>query len=72
MIKDTLKEDKYKVNIYLKVLDFFRYFIVPSPHICKDFGYYPLGYYIGVVLLQVKLEYFAKSTVITKAYPLTQ
>jgi hypothetical protein len=67
-VKDTLKENKYNINIYLRVLDFFRYFIVPSPYICKDFGYYPLGYYIGVIFLQAKLEYFIESTVMTKAY----
>jgi hypothetical protein len=50
-VKDILEEDKYNINIYLKVLDFFRYFIVPSPYICKDFGYYPSGYCIGVVFL---------------------
>ena len=50
-VKDALEEDKYNVNIYLRVLDFFRHFIVPSPYIYIDFGYYLLGYYIEVVLL---------------------
>jgi hypothetical protein len=44
------------------------YFIVHSLHIWKDFGYYPLGYCIGVVLLQAKLKYFIESAVMTKAY----
>jgi hypothetical protein len=51
VVKDTLEEDKYNVNIYLRVLDFFRHFIVPSPYIYKDFSYYLPGYCIGVVLL---------------------
>jgi len=68
VVKDALKKDKYNVNIYLRVLDFLRHFIVPSPYICKDFSYYLLGYYIGVVLLQAKLEYFIKSAIMTKAY----
>jgi hypothetical protein len=67
-VKDTLKEDKYNINIYLRVLDFFKHFIVFGPYICKDFGYYPLGHCIGVILLQAKLEYFMESTVMTKAY----
>jgi hypothetical protein len=50
-VKNALEEDKYDINICLKVLDFFRHFIVPSPYIYKDFGYYLLGYYIGVILL---------------------
>ena len=33
-----------------------------------DFGYYLLGHYIGVVLPQAKLEYFAESAIITEAY----
>ena len=49
-VKDALEEDKHDVNIYLRVLDFFRHFIVPSPYICKDFGYHLLGHRIGVVL----------------------
>jgi hypothetical protein len=68
VVKDTLEEDKYDINIYLRVLDFFKYFIVPSPYICKDFGYYPSGHCIGVILLQVKLEYFIESTIMTEAY----
>jgi hypothetical protein len=67
-VKDTLEENKYDINIYLRVLNFFRHFIVPSPYICKDFGYYLLGYCIGVILLQVKLEYFIESAVMTEAY----
>jgi hypothetical protein len=67
-VKDVLKENKYNINIYLRVLNFFKHFIVPSPHICKDFGYYLSGHYIGVILLQAKLEHFIESTVITKAY----
>jgi hypothetical protein len=50
------------------VLDFFKYFIVPSPYICKDFGYYLSEYYIGVVFPQAKLEYFIESAVMTEAY----
>ena len=65
---DALEENKYNINIYLKVLDFFRHFIVPSPHIYKDFGYYPSKHYIGVVLLQAKLEYFIENAIMTKAY----
>jgi hypothetical protein len=68
VVKDALKENKHNINIYLRVLDFFKYFIIPSPYICKDFGYYLLGYYIGVILLQAKLEYFIKSAVMTEAY----
>ena len=67
-VKDILKEDKRDINIYLKVLDFFRYFIVPSPYICKDFGYYLLRYYIGVIFPQAKLEHFTESAVMTEAY----
>ena len=33
-----------------------------------DFSYYLLGYYIGVMLLQAKLEYFIESAIITEAY----
>jgi len=51
MVKDILEKDKHNVNIYLRVLDFLRHFIVPSPYICKDFGYYLLGHYIGVIFL---------------------
>jgi len=68
VVKDALEEDKYNVNIYLKVLDFLRHFIVPSPYIYKDFGYYLLRHCIGVVFLQAKLEYFIKSAIMTKAY----
>jgi len=68
VVKDALEEDKYDVNIYLRVLDFLRHFIVLSPYIYKDFGYYLLGHYIGVVLLQAKLEYFIESAIMTEAY----
>jgi hypothetical protein len=46
----AVKDAKYNVNIYLRVLDFFKHFIVLGLYICKDFGYYLLGHCIGVVL----------------------
>jgi len=51
MVKDALKKIKYNVNIYLRVLDFLRHFIVSSSYIYKDFSYYLLRHYIKVVLL---------------------
>ena len=49
-VKDTSKEDKYNISVYLKMIYFFSYFAIYCPCIGEKFSTLLLGYGVGVIL----------------------